>query len=262
MKDIQNEKSPFDIHIKTVGITNVKLPIFILQKDSGFQHTVANIDVFVDLDKSQKGIHMSRLQIELQQHLNQALNKNIIIDIANQIEKISECTRCEIIYKFPYFIKKIAPVSKLPGLTYNNVVFDVIVEKNKEPQFIMSVETIGTSLCPCSKEISANGAHNQRSRVKVTCDCKTIIYIEDILTIINKNLSCQIYSVLKREDEKYVTEFAYNNPMFVEDISRSIFAELDKEIKNEVNWFEVEVENEESIHQHNAYAYIHSVDFD
>lgn len=260
MKDIQNQKSTLNIPIKTVGITNVKLPIFIREKNNpdNFQHTVSDIDVFVDLKADQKGIHMSRLQIELQKHLKDVLNSNIIIDIANNIQKISEADRCQLIYKFPYFTKNEAPVSKLIGLVYHNIIFDVTVAKNKDPVFIMTVQTTNTSLCPCSKEISDYGAHNQRSKIKVICDVKNFIYIEDIIDIINNNSSCQIYSILKRPDEKYVTEYAYNNPMFVEDISRNIFSELTNKISQNVNWYQVEVENEESIHQHNAYAKINS----
>ena len=147
----------------------------------------------------------------------------------------------------------------MAGLVYHDVVFDVTTAKNQEPIFIMSVETTATSLCPCSKEISNYGAHNQRSKIKIKCQVKKFIYIEDLVDIANNNASCKIYSVLKRPDEKHVTEAAYNNPMFVEDISRHIFKELSNKIKDQTYWYQVEVVNEESIHQHNAYAKINSI---
>ena len=261
MRDVQNQKSKLNIPIETVGITNVKLPIFIDEKTPTFgekQHTVADIDVFVDLAAEQKGIHMSRLQIELQKYLDITLNSDVIIDIANNIQKKSEATKCQIIYKFPYFTKKNSPVSKLEGVVYHNVVFDVSTAKNQDPIFIMTVETTSTSLCPCSKEISRNGAHNQRSKIKIKCNVKEFIYIEDLIDIANINSSCEIYSILKRPDEKYVTEKAYNNPMFVEDMSRNIFNQLSNDIKDKTYWYQVEVSNEESIHQHNAYAKLSS----
>jgi len=259
LKDIQNQPSDLNISIETVGITNVKLPIFVNERIfEKKQHTVASIDVFVDLISNQKGIHMSRLQIELQKYLNVELHSDVIINISNNIRKISESNKCQIIYSFPYFITKISPKSNLNGMVYHNVVFDITTAKNQEPIFIISVETLATSLCPCSKEISDYGAHNQRSKIKIKCHVKDFIYIEDLVDIANNNSSCEIYSVLKRIDEKHVTEVAYNNPMFVEDISRNIFKELSNKIKTKSHWYQVEVSNEESIHQHNAYAKINS----
>ena len=259
MKDIQNQISNLNIPIETVGITNVKLPIFIDTRIfKKIQHTVADVDVFIDLASNQKGIHMSRLQIELQKYLDTTLNSEVIINIANNIQTISEATKCQIIYKFPYFITNVSPKSNLNGLVYHNVVFNITTAKNKDPVFIMTVDTTATSLCPCSKEISDYGAHNQRSKIKIKCHVKQFIYIEDLVNIANNNSSCMIYSILKRSDEKHVTEKAYENPMFVEDISRNIFKELTNKIKDKTHWYQVEVSNEESIHQHNAYAKINS----
>ena len=256
LPDIQQLKSNFIYPIKKVGITNYKLPICIDEQGGGLQHTIADIEVFVDLNNGNKGINMSRLPIGLQKFKNQKLNSIIIEDIAEYIRNKSEAERCEIFYKFPYFINKIAPVSKEPSYVFNNVTFNLIKYIKKETKFWLTVESNITSLCPCSKEISENSAHNQRSAIKISILPKKdkFIWIEDIIKISENNCSCQIYGVLKRIDEKFVTEKAYSNPLFVEDIVRGCYSQL---IKNEnIKYFDIEVNNFESIHQHNATAFM------
>ncbi len=262
MLDIQNGSSKLNIPIKTVGIRNLKLPIFIVKKNNNEdQHTVADIDVFVDLAGNQKGIHMSRLPQQLQKQLSTKLSLKKINDIAENIKNISEADRCQIIYKFPYFINKSAPVSEEIGIVYYNVTFDVTNSNGNTSCFVMTIETTATSLCPCSKEISKYGAHNQRSKIKIQCEIKDFefIYIEDLIEISERNASCPIYSVLKRVDEKFVTEQAYENPKFVEDMVRELFDDLTHTIKDKVNWYKVSVSNEESIHQHDAYCSLSSL---
>ena len=256
LADIQESKSDFNYPIERVGITDFKLPIYIDKKGGGIQHTVANINVFVDLKADNKGINMSRLPIALQKFSNQKLNANIIIDIADYIINKLEAEQCQIIYNFPYFSTKIAPVSKEPGVTHNNIIFNL--SKGDNSKFWMTVDTNVTSLCPCSKEISNNSAHNQRSAINISIHPKPneFIWIEDVIQIAENNASCEIYSILKRPDEKYVTEKAYDNPKFVEDIVRGCYSELSENQK--IKDFRIEVHNYESIHQHNATAIMDS----
>lgn len=258
MKDIQQELPNLPIQINTVGIKNFKLPIFILTREDGFQHTVADIDAFVSLQANKKGINMSRLPIGLQKFVGKQLDAKMIAKIAKYIRQKSEAEQCQLIYRFPYFIRKIAPVSNEIGLVYYNIVFNII-EKENNINFKMSVETTGMSLCPCSKEISdGQGAHCQRSKINIEIQPLEdhFIWIEDIIEISEKSCACSIYSVLKRPDEKFVTQYSYNNPHFVEDIGRSCYEKLQN--RKDISWFKIEVSNEESIHQHDAYCKIES----
>ena len=257
LADIQASKSEFDYPIERVGITDFKLPIYIDRKDGGIQHTVAEINVFVDLKADNKGINMSRLPIGLQKFSNQKLNANVIENIAEYIINKLEAKQCQIIYKFPYFSTKIAPVSKEPGIIHNNVIFD-LTKDNQNSEFWMTIDTNVTSLCPCSKEISSYSAHNQRSSIKISVHPKKgqFVWIEHIVEVAEENCSCPIYGVLKRVDEKQVTEQAYENPKFVEDIVRGCYSRLIK--VDELEDFRIEVNNFESIHQHNATAIMDS----
>jgi len=257
LPDIQASKSEFKYPIEKVGITDFKLPIYIDKKDGGIQHTVAEIDIFVDLKAENKGINMSRLPIGLQKFSDQKLNANVISNIAEYIINKLEAEQCQIIYKFPYFFTKLAPVSKEPGVVHNNIIFD-LTKDNGNSEFWMTIDTNVTSLCPCSKEISNYSAHNQRSLIRISiCPKKDkFIWIEDIVEIAEENCSCSIYGVLKRPDEKYVTEKAYEHPKFVEDIVRGCYSNL-IEIE-EVKDFRIEINNYESIHQHNATAIMDS----
>lgn len=264
--DIQITCPSFPYAIQRVGINNVILPIEVQMKNGQVQNTIANIECYVDLEPSCKGTHMSRLIIALQKYVNLKISSKILEDITEYIKGKTNAKTCEIIYKFPYFLYKISPVSKEPCFSKVDAEFKYINTENKD-EFYVCVETTTTSLCPCSKEISTNGAHNQRSKIKLTAmqienglkitdKYRRKIWIEDLVEISEKNSSCEIYPVLKRSDEKYVTEKAYHNPKFVEDSVREIFHEL-KDLKD-IDWFSIEVVNEESIHQHNAYAKITS----
>jgi GTP cyclohydrolase I len=252
LPDMQKSNACINLPIQRVGITNLLIPIYISEKKGGFQHTVANVDVFVDLEGCDKGTHMSRLAIGVQKFMDQQLNMNLLGDIAKYIQNKLGAKTAEIIYRFPYFIKKIAPESKEPGTVHHNIVFDLTL--NDVTKFKMSIETTATSLCPCSKEISDSSAHNQRSKIKLTVVPKNgaFVWIEDLIEISENCASCEVYSTLKRVDEKHVTERAYNRPKFVEDMVREIYQALAE--RDDLSWFKVEVTNEESIHQHNAYA--------
>jgi len=259
MIDTQQSNSEFEFPIERVGITDFLMPIYISRKEGGFQHTVANINAFVDLKEINKGINMSRLPIGIQKFSNQSINASILADIAEHIRNKSEAEQCQLVYNFPYFINKIAPVSKEPGIVHTNITFDVTRSIiSNTPDFWLTVETNTTSLCPCSKEISDNSAHNQRSLIKISINPKPQewIWIEELVDLAEKYSSCEIYSILKRVDEKHVTEKAYNNPKFVEDAIRGCYSELIN--RQDLKHFRIEVTNYESIHQHNATAIMDS----
>ena len=254
MKDVQKNAPAVAVSIPRVGISGLKLPVFISTKEHSMQHTVADISVYVDADKDSKGIHMSRLAIGVQKFANLPLNVDLLINIAKYIKGKLNSKLCEVTYAFPYFITKIAPVSKEPGIVHSDVTFKLLYYSSMDFEFSIKVDTIATSLCPCSKEISDDGAHCQRSLISIECipkDVKKIVWIEDLIILANMHSACEIYSVLKRVDEKYVTEYAYGNPCFVEDTTRGIYNEL-------LSWplqsFIVQTKNFESIHQHSAVA--------
>ena len=256
MKDIQKTVPIITIPIMRVGIQNFKLPIFVLEMLGSVQHTVADVDVFVNLDKNKKGIHMSRL-IECAHKTTLGILSDTTIELfARDILVKSEADRAEIIFRFPYFIKKQAPISKMEGFVHANVEISFVNYLNHTNESFLKVEMLTTSLCPCSKEISKFGAHNQRSRITVSGKNKNKnkIWIEDVIKIIEENSSSQMYSILKRPDEKFVTEQAYENPKFVEDSSRQIFQTIYD--TKRFSKFKVKVVNEESIHMHNAVAII------
>ncbi len=258
MKDIQmttdNHKH---IEIQDVGISNIKYPIYITQKDNDKQHSVGIFQMSVLLKPDQKGTHMSRFISVLESLKNAPIGWYTLKPMAQQILQKLETSKCTIKCEFPYFILKEAPISKNRGLVDYNIIFGLIYKNDDTNEFSLTVDSPGTSLCPCSKEISDYGAHNQRSRIKVKLvqeNSENIIWIEDVVNIIEKNISCPIYSILKREDEKFVTEHAYSNPMFCEDIVRNIADEINNNYNNIK--YKIEVFNIESIHNHDAYAMI------
>jgi GTP cyclohydrolase I len=253
LPDMQNSIPEIQIALNRVGITDLQLPVYILQKDNKIQHSVAKISCFVDLEPNLKGINMSRIPIELHKHLDASLSGKLIQSISENIRINSNAKICQLIYSFPYFIKKISPISKEPGLVVYPIKFN-ITKSEESTIFEVSIIATTTSLCPCSKEISDYGAHNQKCSIEITIqmDIEKIVWIEDIISIAETSASCEIFSVLKRIDEKYVTEQAYLNPCFVEDITRNCYKKLItlSDIKN----FKIEVTSDESIHNHKAYA--------
>jgi GTP cyclohydrolase I len=254
MKDVQNQAPEHNFPIHRVGITGLKLPIHISDREKGVHNTVATFDVYVDLDGGNKGTHMSRLAIGVQKFIHQQLNSRVLKDICEYIRGKCEAKTAQVLMHFPYFLQKNAPVSKEPGYIHADVTFDMTVHENGQYDFVMKVTSYTTSLCPCSKEISEASAHNQRSKITITLAPHGWAWIEDIMEIAEESSSCEIYSVLKRTDEKYVTEKAYNNPRFVEDMVREIFKRLGDSKKVHAFWSRIEVWNDESIHQHQAYA--------
>ena len=251
MEDIQNHKDDRNIDIDQVGVKGIRYPITVLDKNMGHQQTVALINMYVDLPRYYKGTHMSRFVEILNEH-SQRISLQNFSEILEEMKDRLNAKSAHMEVTFPYFIKKMAPVSGSEGLMEYQCTFKGSL--NDKSDLVTMIHVPISTLCPCSKEISDYGAHNQRGEVKLQVRFKKFIWIEDLILLVEECASSDVYSVLKREDEKYVTEHAYNNPMFVEDIVREIAQRLNND--SNITWFAVETENFESIHNHNAYAYI------
>lgn len=248
-KDIQSMKDKRNVLINKVGVKNVRYPIIVQDRAVGSQNTVANLDIFVELPHDHRGTHMSRF-LEI---LNKFHKENIIESLESFLNEVKNALNADASYikmNFPYFVKKAAPVSRTESLLSYDCIFEASLREKYE--LVIGVIVPVTTLCPCSKEISEKGAHSQRSLVTVKLSLREFIWLEEIIEVIEKSASCDIFSLLKRVDEKFVTEKAFDNPRFVEDIVREVTVRLRDDKR--INWFKVESENMESIHTHNAYA--------
>ncbi len=255
MKDTQNQRDYRNITIDKVGIKNLRYPITVLDRRNGCQDTVATINMYVDLPHEYKGTHMSRF-VEILNVLRPEVSLKKISDALEQMKKHLNAASSHIEVTFPYFIEKKAPISNSPGLMDYTCKLTGSSGPDGKIDFVSEVIVPVSSVCPCSKEISEAGAHNQRGEVRLSIRFKKFIWIEDMIELVEKSGSSEVYSVLKRVDEKYITEYGFSNPKFVEDIVRDIAIKL-KEDDN-VTWFSVSAENFESIHNHSAYAHIAS----
>lgn len=254
LPDTQNQNDIRQLPIDKVGVKNLKYPIAVKDRENEIQHTIATIAMTVDLPKEFKGTHMSRF-VEILQSDSREIHVDSLDEILSEMQKKLHATASHIEIEFPYFRLKHAPVTGKPSLIDYWVRFHAVKKKHKK-DFVMTVRVPVTTLCPCSKNISKYGAHNQRGEATVSVRIRDTVWIEDIISIVESSASSELYSLLKREDEKHVTERAYENPVFVEDLVRNIVMKL-KDNKN-ITWFSVEAENFESIHNHNAYAHIES----
>lgn len=253
MPDIQNEKDTREIPLQKVGVKGVKYPIKVLDKKNKAQHTTATVDLFVNLPNHFKGTHMSRF-IEIFHRYHSDLSLNHFLAMLEEIRSKLDSERAFGVISFPYFIEKQAPVSKSNGIMCYNCTYEGSVSEDSRIFFI-SVDVPVATLCPCSKAISENGAHNQRGHVRIKLQYSDFFWIEDLIEAVEQCASTALYSVLKRPDEKFVTEYAYDNPRFVEDLVREVFITLRNfKIEKPFPWFRIEAETEESIHNHNAYA--------
>jgi len=250
--DVQGTADTRRLAIDRVGIKGIRHPARVRDKSGGVQHTVAQFNMYVHLPHNFKGTHMSRFVEILNSHEREISVESFETILRETVERLdAECGRIEM--SFPYFINKAAPVSGVESLMDYEVTFVGEIEKGRYA-FTMKVVVPVTSLCPCSKGISDYGAHNQRSHVTVTARTRDFVWIEDLVRVCEEQASCELYGLLKRPDEKYVTERAYDNPKFVEDMVRDIAAVLNEDERIEA--YVVESENFESIHNHSAYAVI------
>ena len=254
LKDIQNQNDKRGIDIQKVGVNGVEVPLIVERKNEESQVVSAKARLSVALPHSYRGTHMSRFIEVLSEYSNKNLLgvdiKGLLLDIQRKLE--SECAHVK--FDFKYFINKKAPVSELEFPVGYDCSFQGDLNEDGY-KFILGVKVPITTLCPCSKEISKYSAHNQRTMVKVKVSYKEneMIWIEDLVEKIESCGSSQVYSILKRCDEKYVTETAYENPKFVEDVLRDVICLLQNDDK--ITFYEVEVEAQESIHNHNAWAW-------
>lgn len=252
IEDVQNTIDTRHIAIDKVGIKSIRHPVLVKDKSGGEQHTVAMFNMYVHLPQQFKGTHMSRF-VEILNTNEKAISIDSFEDILRQMVSRLEAESGHVEMTFPYFVNKSAPISGVKSLLDYEVTF---IGEIKNGKFDITVKVLVpvTSLCPCSKKISDYGAHNQRSHVTVTALINDFIWIEDIINLVEKQASCELYGLLKRPDEKFVTERAYDNPKFVEDMVRDVAAQLNAETR--IDAYIVESENFESIHNHSAYALI------
>lgn len=252
LHDKQSEPDYRQLRIDKVGVRNLRFPITVKDKLRSVQNTVATIGMFVDLPQQFKGTHMSRFIEVLNAHGN-VIHVENINDILFALQRKFQAATSHLEIEFPYFRAKAAPVTGHEGLMDYVARFDASASR-KKIDFVLTVKVMVTTLCPCSKAIAAHGAHNQRGEVTVQIRSRKAVWIEDLIDIVESCASSELYSLLKREDEKAVTERAYQNPVFVEDLVRNVALKL--KAHPDITWYKVEAENHESIHNHNAYACI------
>lgn len=249
--DIQSSPDKRNIPIDRVGVRGVKYPIVVLDRANERQHTIGNFTLTVDLPHHFKGTHMSRFLEVLNENKGE-VSVHALPKLLKGLKERLDAERGHVEVEFPFFMVKHAPVTGKAGMMEYTCGF--IAECNGSGDFVMKVVVPVTTLCPCSKEISARGAHNQRGWVTAKVRFTEMIWLEEVIEMIEASASCSLYPVLKRPDEKWVTERAYDNPRFVEDMVREVALAFDADPR--ITTYEIEVENEESIHAHNAYAYL------
>ena len=252
LHDKQSERDHRELRIDKVGVRGLRFPIQVRDKARAVQNTVATIGMFVDLPKEFKGTHMSRFIEVLNAH-GTIVHVENIPDILYAMQKKFQAATSHLEMEFPYFMVKTAPVSRMESMMDYVARFEATACQ-AEIDFVLTVKAMVTTLCPCSKAIAAYGAHNQRGEVTVRIRFRKVVWIEDLIEIIEGSASSELYALLKRQDEKAVTERAYDNPVFVEDLVRNVALKLNAHA--DVTWYKVEAENHESIHNHNAYASI------
>ncbi len=252
LHDMQSRRDYRELRIDKVGVRNLRFPIQVRDKAHSVQNTVATIGMFVDLPKEFKGTHMSRFIEVLNAHGN-VIHVENIPDILRSLQKQLNASTSHIEIEFPYFMSKRSPVSRGESLMDYIARFDAAAV-NGRIDFVLTVKAHVTTLCPCSKAIAKYGAHNQRGLVTVALRFIKPVWIEDVVAMIESSASSELYALLKRQDEKAVTERAYENPVFVEDLVRNVALKLNAH--PQVKGYKVEAENFESIHNHNAYACI------
>jgi GTP cyclohydrolase I len=252
LQDTQSQPDTRQLPIDRVGIKNLRYPIQIRDKAHETQSTVATVQLTVDLPHHYKGTHMSRF-VEVLNSFGSVLHVDNIHDLLVQLRQRLEAETAHADFEFPFFLAKKAPVTGASGLIDYLVRFQANLGANGM-DFVVTVIVPVTTLCPCSKAISASGAHNQRGEVTFSIRFKETVWIEEMIRIVEESASSELYSLLKRSDEKNVTERAYANPVFVEDLVRNVALRAKSDPR--ITWYQVEAENFESIHNHNAYALI------
>ena len=251
--DVQRSKDTRRIAIDRVGIKDIKHPVVIRDRAGREQHTVANFNMYVGLPDNFKGTHMSRFVEILNRH-EYEISVASFKQMVSEMTKMLDAERGRIEMTFPYFVEKAAPISEVKSLLDYTVSFIGEIGDHG-PSVSVKVVVPVTTLCPCSKKIADYGAHNQRSHVTIEAKVNDFVWIEELIDVVEDIASCELYGLLKRPDEKYVTERAYDNPKFVEDMVRDIALKLNED--DRILVYTIESENFESIHNHSAYALVH-----
>ncbi|HJN90451.1 MAG TPA: GTP cyclohydrolase FolE2 [Verrucomicrobiota bacterium] len=252
LHDEQSTRDTRELPIDKVGVRGLRFPIQVQDRAHMVQNTVATVGLFVDLPMEFKGTHMSRFIEVLHSH-GRMIHVENIPDLLARMQERLKANTSHLEMEFPYFITKTAPATGREGLMDYTVRFEANAT-GSNIDFVMTLRVAVTTLCPCSKAISQYGAHNQRGEVTVAIRSSETVWIEDLIALVEQSASSELYSLLKRPDEKAVTEQAYDNPVFVEDLVRNVVLRL--KAHKHVTWYRVEAENFESIHNHNAYACI------
>ncbi len=250
MADVQNHPAGVALDIDTVGVKGFKLPLVVSDRQKGSQHTVALVDLGVDLPAHFKGTHMSRF-VEALENWNEDLSYRSIKTLLEDMNDRLMARKAYARFSFPYFIRKSAPVSGVSGLLAYECRLTGELQDGKLG-LLLEVTVPVMTVCPCSKAISDEGAHSQRAEVRFTVRMSGLCWIEECVAMAESAGSSPVYPVLKREDEKFVTESAFARPVFVEDVVREVACQLDEHPM--ITWYRVEVESQESIHGHNAFA--------
>lgn len=256
MHDVQNERDTRRIPVAKAGVRHLTYPIMVLDRENRTQPTVADVSLYVDLPHHFKGTHMSRFVEVINEHRGLISPRTIGAILKSMVERFDSMT-AHLEIRFPYFVEKTAPVSGARSMMSYQCAFLASMDRRRRPQppdLIVEVAVPVATLCPCSKSISAQGAHNQRSLVTIQVRCDGLVWIEELIAVAEESASSGLYALLKRADEKYVTEHAYQHPRFAEDVARIAAQKLRADQR--VVWFQVESENMESIHNHNAYAMV------
>lgn len=258
MEDVQNAVDRRRIPIRKVGIKNLQYPITVLDRHNKTQPATAMVSMFVDLPHRFKGTHMSRFVEILNLHRGRISVGDMNKILASTL-KAFQCKTAHLEVRFPYFVEKSAPVSGARSLmSYECALLAGAEARGRGSRFDLVVEARVpvTTLCPCSKSLARKGAHNQRSAITIQVRSKRLVWLEELIEVAEAEASAPVYALLKRNDERYVTEQAYANPRFVEDVVRGVAVRLRRDRR--IRWFRVESENFESIHNHSAYAMVES----
>ena len=251
IEDVQGRADTRRLPINRVGIKDIRHPVRVKDRSAGEQHTVANFNMYVSLPHNFKGTHMSRF-VEIL-HGEREISVESFRAMLEKMTERLEADTGHIEMSFPFFVMKKAPVSGVESLMDYQATL-IGERRNGETEMWVRVVVPVTSLCPCSKKISDYGAHNQRSHVTIKAKLRTHMWIEELIEVAESEASSELYGILKRPDEKYVTERAYDNPKFVEDMVRDVATRLNADER--IGAYAVESENFESIHNHSAYALI------
>lgn len=254
MQDKQSERDVRGVRIDKVGVKGLRYPVIVRDRAHKTQNTVATVAMSVDLPHHFKGTHMSRF-VEVMNEHGGVVHVQNIEKIVRKMRQRLDAENAQLQMDFPYFIEKRAPITREKGMMDYGATF-IASSRGGEIDFVLGVSVPVTTLCPCSKAISARGAHNQRGLVQLQVRSTTTVWIEELIHKVEESASCELYSLLKRKDEKHVTERAYDNPVFVEDLVRNVAVRLRRDKR--ILWYRVEAENFESIHNHSAFAVVES----